>query len=496
MKEISLITYIKKNIEDEYAMNVFYYSVKKSFVERDFSLYGFSYFYIDGRFLGEPIKVISNANYRTPLHVLACLLSIRLLMINHKYIGLCDGDSLIVVSKPRQTFQWVSIMSLILKYWDDDEVKMLYRMIENYYYDEEFTDEAKTDFKKTVVVPEYRNEKEYYKKIAQRTNGVSDRVIGNNAFVEASIDNYIVSKDIVYVGNTAFAYCDKLNTLVFEGKVLFGTFSIIECNNLKQIIVPTDLLAYYKGSLPYYKSIITDKENDSIVEDKERGDKALLADTRYNSFNKEASKIERKPIETNLLDTIFDKKTTSYKYFWFMSIISLAKERDCLVIPYKDILIRMTAMAWPIVFDHEIVLSKSDMLPRFLEEITKKTKLIRHASSQVVETYLIQHYNSQGIDKILAPLLKNVPYRFLSPWIQFTTNEDVVEKSKSNNYACPYALHDKEIVLDEDWWEYIINHYSQICDFAKDSFVNYTKVNNSNLKLMKFMLEGWSMIKR
>ena len=278
MKGISLIKYIKKNIEDEYSMDVLYYSIKKSFVERDFSLSGLSFFYIDGRFLGEPIRVTSDANYRTPLHALACMLSIRLLMINHKYIELCDGDSLIVVSKPRETFQWVSIMSQILKYWDDDEVKMLYRMIENYYYDEVFTDEAKIDFKKMVVVPEYRNEKEYYKKIAQRTNGVSDSVIGNNAFVEASIDKYIVSKDIVYVGNTAFAYCDKLNTLVFEGKVLFGTFPIIECNNLKQIIVPTDLLAYYKESLPYYKSIITDKENESIVDYKEGSDKVVLAD--------------------------------------------------------------------------------------------------------------------------------------------------------------------------------------------------------------------------
>ena len=494
MKEISLITYVKKNIEDEYAMDVFYYSVKKSFIERDFSLNGFSYFYIDGRFLGEPIKVISDANYRTPLHALGCLLSIRLLMNNHKYIELCDGDSLIVVSKPRETFQWVSIMSRIIKYWDDDEVKMLYRMIENYYYDEEFTDEEKNDFKKSVVVPEYRNERTYYQKLARITNGVSDSVIGNNAFVEASIEKYTVSKEIVYVGNTAFAYCDKLKTLVFEGKVLFGTFPIIECNNLKQIIVPTDLLAYYKDSLSYYKSIITDKEDDTLIEEKVVSDEIPTLNLQPRSVNTQVREYERKPIETELLDTIFDKKATSYKYFWFMSIISLAKERDCLVLPYKDILIRMAAMAWPIVFDYEIYLCKSDMLPRYLEEITRKTKLIQQASSKVVETYLTQHYNSQGVDKILAPLLKNVPYRFLSPWIPFTTNEEVVKKSNSNKYACLYALHDNEIVLDEDWWEYIKKNYSKICDFSKESFVKYTKINNNHLKLMKFMLDGWSLV--
>ena len=62
MKETSLITYVKKYIEDDYAMDVFYYSVKKAFVDKDFSLYGFSYFFIDGRFLGESLKILSSQN--------------------------------------------------------------------------------------------------------------------------------------------------------------------------------------------------------------------------------------------------------------------------------------------------------------------------------------------------------------------------------------------------------------------------------------------------
>ena len=59
MKETSLITYVKKYIEDDYAMDVFYYSVKKTLVDKDFLLYGLSSFYIDGRFLGESLKIKS-----------------------------------------------------------------------------------------------------------------------------------------------------------------------------------------------------------------------------------------------------------------------------------------------------------------------------------------------------------------------------------------------------------------------------------------------------
>lgn len=260
MKETSLITYIRNHVEDDYEMSVLYYSIKDSFVENDFSLSGFSYFYIDGRFLGDSTKITARANYRTPLHALACLLSIRLLMINHKYLTLCANDSLIIASKPKESFLWLNFMSLILDNWDDDEVKMLYQMMENYYYDEEFTDEEKEVFKETIEAPEYRNERLYYQTLAQRTTGVSDNIIGNNAFIEAKIEKFTISKDIVYVGNTAFAYCELLKTLTFEGKVMFGVFPIIECVKLQKIVVPAELVDYYKECLPFYKDLITDNE--------------------------------------------------------------------------------------------------------------------------------------------------------------------------------------------------------------------------------------------
>ena len=76
MKVVSLISFVRKYIEDDYAMDVFYYSVKKTFVEKDLSLHGISYFIIDGRFLGESIKVTFTGNFRSPVHSLALILSL------------------------------------------------------------------------------------------------------------------------------------------------------------------------------------------------------------------------------------------------------------------------------------------------------------------------------------------------------------------------------------------------------------------------------------
>ena len=82
---------------------------------------------------------------------------------------------------------------------------------------------------------------------------------------------------------------------------------------------------------------------------------------------------ERKPIDIKMLQTVFEKKQTSYKYFWMMAIFSLAKDNNHLSISFNDITIRMAALAWPIVFENEIDLGSCDMMKKHLEEVVKKT---------------------------------------------------------------------------------------------------------------------------
>ena len=111
------------------------------------------------------------------------------------------------------------------------------------------------------------------------------------------------------------------------------------------------------------------------------------------------------------------------------------------------------------VYEDEIDLGSRDMMKNYLDEVVKKTTLIKAASSNVVDKYLSQHYTSQGVNKILSPLMKNVPYRFLSPWIKYTTDEEVIEKSNAKNYSGIYSLHSDHIVIDEEWWKYLKEHY-------------------------------------
>ncbi len=483
MKDTSIVGFVKTYIEDDYAMNVFYNIIKKSFVENDFTLSNMSSFKIDGRFFGEEMNINFRTNrFKNNKYALSLMLSVRLLMLNHNYIKLCEDDDLMFMPKPAESFLWIGYMSFILENMDDNEVKMLYSMFETVYFRDDLTEEYKRLFKDSITIPAFKNERAYYKSLAKNTVGFANGVISNCAFIEASFNKFVIQKDIKYVGDTAFAFCANLDTLVFEDKVMFGKFPIIECEKLRQIVVPTSLLDYYKENLLYYKDIICDKEK-SVQDAKEARPEKI---SNSIEFEKKKGQMDFKK-----LDLVFDKKVTSYKYFWFISIISLAKDRGTLVIPFKDILIRMAALAWPIVLKDEIILSKQDMLPKYLNDISNKTSLLRNASWSVVERHLTQHFDSKGIEWILSPLLNNVPYRFLSPWIPFTTNEEVAEKSIKREYACLYALHDNAVVLDEDWWNYIHTNYSTICEYAKNSFVKYVKTYNNQIKLLRFMTVGW-----
>ena len=201
--------------------------------------------------------------------------------------------------------------------------------------------------------------------------------------------------------------------------------------------------------------------------------------------------VKQEPLDTKKLDRVFDNTVTSYKFFWFVAIITLAKERKELSISYEKILIRMAALAWSIVLEDEISFGNTDMLSKYLKEIQRKTYIIKVASSRIVESSLSRYYDTMGIKQILSPLLKNVPYRFLSPWLTFTNNEDIREQSKKDSFDGLYALYPDRIVLKDEWMDYIEKHYDELRDFAYRSFVDYVKQYNNDLKLLKFLSKGW-----
>ena len=198
-------------------------------------------------------------------------------------------------------------------------------------------------------------------------------------------------------------------------------------------------------------------------------------DGRITSSVKHKETISLKDIDIDKLRHAFDKKATSYKYFWFLSILKIYYEIRTDSILFKDILIEMVSIAWRYVFVVECQFPSQDQLPVYLRAIQAKTYLTRSAKQMKVEETVRESFYEWKWNTLLMPLLNNVPYRFLSPWIPFTNNEEVTAKSKETESRCPYSLAKDHVTINPIWSNYLVENYDKISFFIEKELGLYLK---------------------
>lgn len=176
------------------------------------------------------------------------------------------------------------------------------------------------------------------------------------------------------------------------------------------------------------------------------------------------------------LSHVFDKKATSYKYFWFLSIMHIYKRHESKTISNKHIIAKMISNAWRYVYYEKSNFPSIDWIPKYVNEIKERYLLDDFPSESKIEGQIKYFYERDHLDRMLAPLLNNVPYRFLSPWIPFTSNEDVVAKSNEKDSVCPYSIHDDYIVINPMWREYLKEHYNEIVQFIEVGLRQYLRI--------------------
>lgn len=185
--------------------------------------------------------------------------------------------------------------------------------------------------------------------------------------------------------------------------------------------------------------------------------------------------IRRDDIER--LKHAFDKKATSYKYFWFLSLLDIYKGSHVPTITFKQILVKMVAKAWKYVFMLNGQFPKTDQLPSYLINLLPLTKLKYNSTEAEVEYEINTNFASLELNSKLNSLLKNVPYRFLSPWIAFTSNDEVKNKSRDSESRCPYKLYDDCITITKLWRETLISNYNIIELLAEYGLEDFLGIN-------------------
>lgn len=190
-------------------------------------------------------------------------------------------------------------------------------------------------------------------------------------------------------------------------------------------------------------------------------------------------------LSTNRLGRVFNNTSATYKFFWFVSIMQIHAQKESSRIDVWDIVIRMVANAWYPIHYFRLSFGKSDSLFDIVMELQDITQIPIDAKKEDIIMELKANLNDKRIKDLLNILTLNVPYRFLSPWINYTSNIDTIRRSQSFQNGCLYALHKDEkgfyIELNPIWNNYLNNHYNILVDFAYWNLTLFLQVRNPNV---------------
>ena len=190
-------------------------------------------------------------------------------------------------------------------------------------------------------------------------------------------------------------------------------------------------------------------------------------------------------LSTTNLSRVFNSTTATYKFYWFQSLLQMHNEEGAYHMSVWDLVIRMVANAWfPIHYFH-LSFGSMDSLHKIVTELQWITALPMDARREDVIACLKDRLNNKEVKKLLTTLTVNVPYRFLSPWINYTNDSDVIARSHAYENGCLYSIQKTTdefyITLNPVWDKYLQDYYGILTDFINWNLTLFLQSRNPNI---------------
>lgn len=178
---------------------------------------------------------------------------------------------------------------------------------------------------------------------------------------------------------------------------------------------------------------------------------------------------------------IFSNTTATYKYYWFVAMLDiLVKERKTRM-SFWEIIAGMVSESWYPIHYFKLSFGKSDSLFKQSQDIQQEFQISIELDKEKTKKFLLEHLDDTK--SFLRVFSINVPYRFLSPWIKYTNDEDAIRKSQKFENQCLYAINSNrdEIVINEIWVDYLTENYAILRDFAFWNLTQFIQKRNPNV---------------
>ncbi|MFD0751290.1 HNH endonuclease domain-containing protein [Mucilaginibacter calamicampi] len=184
-------------------------------------------------------------------------------------------------------------------------------------------------------------------------------------------------------------------------------------------------------------------------------------------------------LPVNLLAACFNKTSATYKFYWFLAILSKV-ESGVVTINKKDLFIEMIAHSWFTVNYFHVSFGKQDKLQHAIETIKGIEGLTIDLNRDKIITQLSQS-NSRETGRQLNYFNSEVPHRFLSPWFKAEDMSLAYKQSQSFTNNCPYALYKEHIEINPSWVSYLQSNSRILKDFCYWNLSTYLQTKNPNV---------------
>lgn len=183
-------------------------------------------------------------------------------------------------------------------------------------------------------------------------------------------------------------------------------------------------------------------------------------------------------LQVNLLAQCFNNTSATYKFYWFLSIIQEVEKGNLSPLK-KDLFAGMVSNAWYTVNYFHVSFGKQDMLQRAIENVLAYEKLFVDEPSTKVFDRLTAPKNKSTVQE-LNYFNKEVPWRFLSPWIK-DLEKEVYKRSGRFENNCLYSLYSNHIEVNPEWIPYLLKNAGILKSFCYWKLSLYLQKHNPNV---------------
>ncbi|MBU1820590.1 MAG: hypothetical protein KKG00_03635, partial [Bacteroidetes bacterium] len=207
---------------------------------------------------------------------------------------------------------------------------------------------------------------------------------------------------------------------------------------------------------------------------------------------------ENDELDVASLSAVFQNTTNSYKFYWFLAILDqLQEEGERLIIPQKDLALRMLATVWYPLDYFKLSFGAQDGFKQVASLISSKIEIDNSLNAPNLLKQINLHFSVDEVailgKEINKNLIRWVPYRFIRPFFAVETrgisdekvNKEIERLSYHLFQSQPgrviYQISEGAIELNPIWAQYFQKHQGILRGFIYWHLVRFVQKNNPNV---------------